>query len=69
MLHNVPTRKGQMTVWIEVVQLASPLNLKSVQVYILEKTASHTAPITIHYAVRTAFCVRCRPYNTGHTTV
>jgi len=41
MLHNVSVRMGQMKVWIEVVK---PLNLKSAQVYILEKTAS--LPVT-----------------------
>jgi len=44
LLHNVQVRMGQMKVWIEFVQLASPLNLKSAQVYILEKTAS--LPVT-----------------------
>ena len=47
MLHNVPVRKvrmRQMTVCIEVLQLVSPLKLKSAQVYILEKTAS--LPVT-----------------------
>ena len=55
MLHNVLVRIWQMKVWIEVLQLASPLNLKSAhwadfkfngsaQVYILEKTAS--LPVT-----------------------
>ena len=35
---------GQMKVCIEVLQLASTLNLKSAQVYMLEKTAS--LPVT-----------------------
>jgi len=34
-----------MKICIEVLQLASPLNLKSAQVYILEKTVS--LPVTV----------------------
>jgi len=44
MLHNILLRMRWMKICIEMLQLASPLNIKSAQVYILEKTAS--LPVT-----------------------
>jgi len=57
MLHYVPVRMGQMKVWM-VVQLASPLNLKSAEVYILEKTAS--LPVTDNRSLEKAYKITVR---------